>query len=457
MHSPRSQREIIANAGWIIAEQLVRLVGSTIAIGLMARAIGPEAFGLLTDAQNWLLILAPLASLGIGETIVRQLLIRGEGSAGPILRTAIQLRFFAGLLIAVGALIQLQLLVSETDRALYTIIICALPCLAPQALEQYFQARLEAKSVAIYRTIAVALTSIFRIALAYHAAPLVWFAVSILIDYAAAAIALVWAAPPWLRRGLLLRPSTEEARQMLKISWPLAVSSVIVVAYFRAEQFVIAEYLGKASLGSYSAAARIVGIANIFSTAILSSVLPVILSNYNSSMPSKGVSPKATIPHDFIRLLEAMMLLGILTAIMVSSVGPAILTLLFGPQYDEARVVLALLAVNIPILLSGAVRSQFMLAKGCTHIHIWAASIGLLANVAVAIVAIQNWGVVGAVLASTSSAFLSSVGTSFMFAELRSFGKEQLYAFLIPFKWKAVAKIACEIRENGLFKTLRKV
>jgi O-antigen/teichoic acid export membrane protein len=457
MHSPRSQREIIANAGWIIAEQLVRLVGSTIAIGLMARAIGPEAFGILTDAQNWLLILAPIASLGLGETIVRQLLMRGDAATGPILRTAIQIKFFVGITIAAGAIALIPLLANRNEAILYFIIVSALPCLAPQTLEQYFQARLEARRVAMYRTVAVAASSLFRIALAYHSAPLVWFAVSILVDYAAVSLALLWAAPPWLRRNLILRPSMQEARQLLKISWPLAISSVIVVAYFRAEQFVIAELLGRASLGSYSAAARIVAIANIFSAAVLSSILPVMISNYQAETQGDAAPLKTAIPGDFIRLLEVMALLGVLSAIVVSSVGPAALAFLFGPQYDEAKVVLALLAVNIPILLSGAVRSQFMLAKGCTHLHIWAASSGLFANVLIAIAIIPKVGIIGAVIASISSALLSSVGTSFMFAELRGFGKEQLVAFLIPFRWKAVGKIATELRDNGLFKTLRKV
>jgi PST family polysaccharide transporter len=442
---------VAGNAGWLAAEQVLRLVLSTVAAGMMGRTLGPTGYGVLSEAQNWMLILIPLAHLGFNETIVR--LVLEEDDSSRIIGTAIQLRLLAGFLTASIAYAVVTQIGSKDPNNLLGLLLLALPCQAPLILEQLFQSKLESRTVVIYRGTALILSSLIRIALAIQSTSISWFAVSLLLDYALVAVALIIALPKHARKEILTSYSSKAARKLLRISCPLILSGLLIVIYFRAEQLVIGEVLGNTALGLYAAASRIAGIPSIFASALLASLLPVIIQRAQQRAGQTNGAP--SVPKEIKILLEVMTLAGYIIALAVALLGPLVTVWLFGATYDDARLITIILALNAPTLLSGAVRSQFILIQGCTWVHIWSGIIGVAFNVGLAMLLITKFGLAGAATASVVSAFVSAVLTSLFFEPLRAFGALQLNAMLLPLNWSRILALLKEIKMYGLYPLLR--
>jgi len=443
---------VAGNAGWLIGEQILRLGLSMVATGMMGRSLGPAGYGVLADAQNWLLILIPLVNLGFSETIVRQLVDREEHGSARLLGTAIYLRLMASVLTTLIVLVVVTATFEGEAKHVYACLLLALPCQAPLILEHYFQFKLESKRVVVYRSIAIVVVSLLRVSLAYFSASIAWFAVSLVLDYTLMVVALVAATAPGMRQELLLSFSMAEARKLLLISWPFIFSSLLVVIYFRAEQFVIVSLLGEPALGVYSSAARLAAMPGLFSAALLASLLPIMLRR---AKDNDAAAQKEVVSADFRMLLEAMTLVGYCVTAGTAIFGPFAISALFGPKYSEAGQVIMILGCNSPIVLSGTVRAQFILSKQCTVVHTWSGMVGIFFNVSMALSLIPHFGILGAAVSSVISAFISAVVTSLFFRPLKEFGVAQVRAFLLPLDWRRASALWQEIKAHGLHPILR--
>lgn len=95
-HRPNLLR-IVDNISWLTADKILRM-GLGLVIGvLVARHLGREMFGVLSFALAFVSLFGPLASLGLKQIVVRDL-VKEPGAATEILGTAAALRLIAGLL-----------------------------------------------------------------------------------------------------------------------------------------------------------------------------------------------------------------------------------------------------------------------------------------------------------------------------------------------------------------------
>lgn len=66
-------RKVIANTTWLFADKILQL-GLSLVVGLwVARYLQPEKFGLLNYAIATAGLFAPIASLGLGSIVIRDL------------------------------------------------------------------------------------------------------------------------------------------------------------------------------------------------------------------------------------------------------------------------------------------------------------------------------------------------------------------------------------------------
>jgi hypothetical protein len=83
--SPTLQR-IVPNAGWMVADRLVRMALGLVVGAWVARYLGPSRFGGFNFALAFVALFSPLATLGIERIVVRDLVDHPDADSVPWMR-----------------------------------------------------------------------------------------------------------------------------------------------------------------------------------------------------------------------------------------------------------------------------------------------------------------------------------------------------------------------------------
>ena len=102
-------RKYFANTSWILGERISRM-GVSLFVGIyVARYLGPERFGLLSYASSFVGIFVALATLGLDEVVVREL-IKTPEQREKILGSSFLLKLVGTLLMWAAILVRYHLL-----------------------------------------------------------------------------------------------------------------------------------------------------------------------------------------------------------------------------------------------------------------------------------------------------------------------------------------------------------
>lgn len=416
----------VKNTGWLALEQVIRLLASLVVSGLIARQLGPAAFGWLSFAGSIVAVLTPIAGLGLNEVIARRIFradAEGERSA---LGTGIRMRLLAGLILwAVVATVAAGLKADNPTVVLIVICSGALVMQAPGVLDAYFQVRLQHGSAVLRRLAGFGLTITVKVVLLAIQAPLWAFALSTVFDVLVTSLSLLVAMGPEAKVVLRQRFSEDEARQLLKLSWPLISSGVLIALYFRIEQFIVLNALGEHDYGVYMAAVRMVAVVNLVIPPMMASLFPLLAEKAHQQKIRPG-----EVPDSFVHALAIFSLGACGLAVLVAGGGWLFVEWVLGPEYASSKIALIVLPFGIPAIVSGGVRVHYLNITRQNNLHNWAAIMGLFLNVVLALALVPTLNLAGASLASVLSAYASAIGSSWIFPDCRSFGVAQLKAFM---------------------------
>lgn len=307
-------------------------------------------------------------------------------------------------------------------------------------IDLWFQRQVQSKFTVIARAGALLLGAVLKIALVWHwRAPVLAFCGALVADALLGAVALVVMYRGRGERIFDWRVSWSAAENLLRQSWPLILSGLLVAGYLRVEQLLVMERLGSRSAGIYYAAVRITEIWLFVPGLILSSFYPLLLE--------KRVHDRAEYEVWLQRLFDALTGLGYVVALGAGLLAPWLIRLLYGAEYEPAAVILMILAATAPVIFSGSVRAQYFLLENLNLYHTWSALVGMAMNVGMALALMPRWGASGAAAGALAGYFLSAVGTSLVFPALRQCGSWQVRALLLPFRLAALRRYWKEYRE----------
>ncbi len=189
------------------------------------------------------------------------------------------------------------------------------------------------------------------------------------------------------------------ARGLLVSSWPLMLSGLAIMIYMRIDQIMIGEILGDKEVGLFSAAVRISEIWYFIPTAIVSSVVPIIIQSKKKSERLYYARLQT--------LLTTLVWLGICVAAVITLVrGPAI-SFLFGAIYAESADVLAIHIWGGVFVALGVGSGIWFTVENLQKYSFYRALIGGLVNVVLNITLIPKYGINGAAMATVVSYALS--------------------------------------------------
>jgi len=271
-------QKYVKNTGWLLAGKLLSLVVGFI----IARYLGPYAFGDLSFADAFAALFAAVGTLGLDSFIIREI-IQHPDKRDEILGTSLVMRLAANaVLIPLAILTYLafrQLSTNETEVSLALLIaFCSSAALFKSfnIIDSYFQSQVASKYVVHVQNVCLVLSTGVKIALIYNHAPVLYFAGALVFDSAILALGLLFI---YKRKQLHLHTWTfywVRAKSLIQQSWPLILTAVMISVYMKIDQ-VMLKSAGSKIVGIYSAAARISESWYFIPVAIVTSVFPAII------------------------------------------------------------------------------------------------------------------------------------------------------------------------------------
>jgi len=426
-------QKYVKNTGWLLAGKLLSLVVGFI----IARYLGPYAFGDLSFADAFAALFAAVGTLGLDSFIIREI-IQHPDKRDEILGTSLVMRLAANaVLIPLAILTYLafrQLSTNETEVSPALLIaFCSSAALFKSfnIIDSYFQSQVASKYVVHVQNVCLVLSTGVKIALIYNHAPVLYFAGALVFDSAILALGLLFI---YKRKQLHLHTWTfnwVRAKSLIQQSWPLILTAVMISIYMKIDQ-VMLKSAGSKIVGIYSAAARISESWYFIPVAIVTSVFPAIIHARKTDIERY---------HKRLQnLYDLLVAISLPVAILVSIFANQIIHILYGNPYQGAGILLSIHIWSGIFVFLGSASSQFLLAEGFTLISFSRTAFGALVNVVLNLWLIPIYGALGASIA-TLIAYASSTFFILAVPHTREQGLRMLKSlFLISIIQKIVKK-----------------
>ncbi|WP_432821122.1 flippase [Trichloromonas sp.] len=419
---------VVSNTGWQFADNLLRMtVGLLVGIWL-ARYLGPEQFGLLSYALAFVSLFSALSALGLDDIIVRDI-VRAPDVKNEVLGSTFLLKLGGGVLTflaATGAVLVLRPF-DGLSHWLVGIIAAGSVFQAFNIIEFWFHSQVQAKYAIFAKNAAFLGCSLIKIVLILAAAPLIAFAWVALLEVVAGALGLIVA---YRSRGYRLREwrgRFNKAVALLKDSWPLMLSSMVIMVYLRIDQVMLGEMVGNEEVGVYSVAVRMAEVWYFIPSALYWSVFPGIVA-------AKELS-KALFYERLQKLYNLTAFSAYAVALPVALVAQWLVPALFGEAYARGGLMLAVLVWSNVFTGLEMARSSFLTAMNWTRLYLLTVSLGGVLNIVLNYFLIPKYGGMGAVMASLFAYWFAAHGSCFLFRPLFRTGCMLSKALVYPKIW----------------------
>lgn len=421
-------QKVLSNTGWLFFDKIVRMGVGFLVMVWVARYLGPEQYGLLSYVWAFVALFSAVATLGLDGIVIRNI-VRDPSCTEGTLGAAFVLKLMGGMIALLLSIGSITLLRPGETLTYWLVGITAAGMIfqAFDAIDFWFQSQVQSKYVVYARNAAFPLVAVVKVALIFAQAPLIAFAWAGLAEIVIGTLGLIVVYQAKGHDITAWRANLDQGKSLVKDSWPLILSGVMIMVYMRIDQVMIGEIAGNAEVGVYSAAVRLAEAWYFVPMAIVGSVFPSIVE-------AKAVSEELFY-NRLQKLYNLMAFMAYLVALPVTFLGEWLVTLFFGAAYAGAGPMLSVLIWAGLFVNLGVARSSFLTAMNWTRVHFMTVSLGCIINVALNYLLIPVYGGMGAVIASCIAYWLAAHGACFVYAPLFKTGRMLTKAMLYPRVW----------------------
>ena len=412
-------RRVLANTAWLSGHQVLRLaVGLMVGI-LVARHLGPEQFGMYSFALALVAIASSISSLAADSVVTREI-VTDPRSIHVVLGSQFALKT-VGSLLAVATVFTVAWLHRErSETAIVALAAISLLFSPFEGIAIWFQAEQRPKAAVLSKTVAFLVASFIRVVLVFGGASVVAFATLFSLEAALSAVALAFTYHKYGEQLWNWKVSRSYVGKLFHDSWPLLFAGISSMLYMRLDVVMLNEMHSAHETGIYGAATRISEAWNFVPMALMVALQPVLLRTKRDDQAL------------FIKRMEILYVLtawsSIGVAVIMSVMSASVVNLLFGQEYHESGLVLALHIWSGVAVFLGVASGQYLLAENLLTISMFRTILGLAVNVVLNLTLIPAYGAQGAAAATVVSYFVATFSLV-MFVSTRSQAVSMLRAF----------------------------
>jgi len=385
-------RKYFANTSWLLGERILRMAISLFVGIYVARYLGPERFGLLSYALSFVWLFSSLASFGLDDILVRELVQRPE-QRNNLLGTVFWLKVCgtAVMGIAIAAVLQFM---AEDQRTSWMIVIIAFGFLfqATNVIEFYFQAQVQSKFTVRAQVVQLLITSLFKIYLVWNKAELVWFALALMLDQAVVAVLLLMIFHWKIEWFPFFSFQWKHAKKLMVDAWPLIFTGMVVSVYMKIDQVMLKEMLDAKAVGVYASAVKLCEAWYFVPTAVMASLFPAVIEARKKS---------ETVYDERIQKLYDLMVWGsVAIALPTTLLADWVIHILYGADFQEAADVLRLYIWAGVFVSLGVASSKWLVTENLQRYSFYRTVLGAILNVGCNLWLIPIYGIKGAAFAT---------------------------------------------------------
>ncbi|MEM7591615.1 MAG: flippase [Cyanobacteria bacterium P01_A01_bin.83] len=419
-------RKIISNIGWLTIERLVMMLLSLFVGIYIVRYLGPDNYGKLSYSISFAGLFNAIARLGLNQIVIRNL-VKEKQSTQEILGTAFVLRLISSVITVLIIGICIWSFNSDPQIRWMTLIIAiGLIFDAFDTIDFWFQSQVLSRPMAIVRSAKLILTAGVKLLFIVGQYPLIAFAWVYMSEMVLKAIGMTWVYYKHHQSIFHWRVNWSKAKELLKDSCPLILSSVMIIIYMRIDQVMLGNLANNEAVGNYAAAVKFSEICYFLPTAICSSVFPAIIRAKQRS--GQEYDSKLQQLYDLIAWLS--LAVAIPMTLFANTLMPTIL----GQEYASAGAILTLHIWACPFVFLGVARSRWLVAENFTQFSLATTSLGALTNILLNLYLIPVYGGVGAALATVISYAVSSHVACILYPPMFNNGLMLTKALFVPLR-----------------------
>lgn len=332
------QRRTARGATWALVDNWGRQLTQLVVFVVLARLLQPADFGLVALAMVFVILAQIFVDQGMGDAVVQRRALTPEH-----LDTAFWAALGLGIALSVAGVVlaipiaallgepRLQPVLQALSLSFTMTALAAIPM-------GLLRRELRFRSLAVRTLLSIAGGGLAGVALALAGAG-VWALVGQQLVTALLSVAALWAASPWRPR---LRFSRQHFRELFGFGINVVSGDLLAFLQRYTDNFLIGTVLGTVALGIYAVAYRIMDAGNHLLVGLARKVAFPALSR---------------LQHEPDRLRRAYYrMTGVTAAVVVpvyvglAVVAPELIRLVFGPRWDEAGPVAAVLFLVGPAI-----------------------------------------------------------------------------------------------------------
>lgn len=423
LHRPELKK-IFTNSGWMMGEQIFRLLVG-LAVGIwIARLLGPSKFGELSYAISFTSIFGIVATLGLNRILVRNLV---AASAEPEVVNKLMSTVFAMRLVAALAMYTIciagTLITEDKNLVLIGLIAGGFFFSASDCVELYFQSKMQARATARARLMSFAVATGVRVILLVAKADVMAFAAVTLFEFMAAAFVLQFTYRSIGMRLIFQSVDWKLAKTLLLESWPEIIAGFSGLLFMRLDQIMLQHMVGEKAVGAFAVAARISEIWYFIPIAIVSSAFPK-LTEVRKSDPNK-----------YLKMLQilttGLLLLSYVAVLLANLFAEKIIYLLYGNDYSFSADILIIHVWCGIFLILAQTSGVWIVAEAKVKLNLYRSILGCVINIIANLWLIPLYGGRGAALATLISFVFAFFLFDFLAPSMRHIGWMKIKSLLV--------------------------
>jgi len=425
----------VGNVGWLVFERVLLMAVGVFVNVWFVRQMGPHDYGLYSYAVNYAALFTGLTTLSMDPILVREL-ARNPDAEGSILGTALVMRVGAAVVTWGAAAASIAMTQHEAPaRGLVFVMGASALFQALGVFELWFQARIAARGVVLARVGANLGAHGIRALLLLLGAPLIAFAVLLVANAAAVAVAVggLYARRRPASSRLHWQPAL--AKSLLHDAWPFIVVAMAITVYMRIDQVILSATMGARENGFYSSAAVLAELWHFIPVSIATSVLPLVVK-------ARDTMDGAAFELRMQAVYDGMALIAYCIAIPITIFAVPLVQALYGEAYGRTADILVIKVWAFLFISLGTARNGFLVADNLTRFNMVATLLGATTSVLLNLALIPRFGGVGAAWATLASQGVSAYASGALDPRVHRQTWLMTRALLVPLRpqvlWRAL-------------------
>ena len=385
-------RKYFANTSWLLGERVLRMVASLFVGIYVARYLGPEGFGLLSYTLSFVWLFSSLASFGLDDILVREL-VQSPGKRNNLLGTVFWLKVCGTLVMGTAIALVLQLK-AEEQQTYWMIALITFGFLfqATNVVDFYFQSQVQSKFAVRAQAFQLLITSLFKIYLVWNQAELIWFAFALMLDQAVVAVLFLIMYRWKIELFPFFSFTWTQAMKLMRDAWPLIFAGMVVSVYMKIDQVMLKEMLNTKAVGVYAAAVKLCEAWYFVPGVITASLFPAVIEARKNS---------ELLYYERVQKLYDLMVWGsVAVAIPTTLLADWIILILDGADFKEAADVLRIYIWAGVFVSLGIASSKCLIAENLQRYSFYITALGAVLNISCNFWLIPIYGIKGAALAT---------------------------------------------------------